>query len=360
MDISLMITVIAAFATPMILARFNIKLLPTSVAEIIVGIIIGKSCLNLVHIDSILTSMSTFGVILLLFLSGMEIDFSLFKKNNVPLTKLEQKQADDTPKITPVQVAVLAYALSFVAAFALAFLFKFTGLFTNVLLATILFSTIALGVVISVLKENELLSKPFGQTILLIAVLGEVVPLLSLTIYSSVVAGRGSQIWLIGLLFIAGAMIFRHFRWFFPALSKFNKSTTQIDMRLSFAVIITLVVLAEHVGAENILGAFVAGIVIKLFSERIHAAKAGCDRIRLFDSFLLHPDRSQARHSESFGGSKDDRSDSVVLFGVRPGQASGLLRTAAAFQTPKRLGRLDSFRNDDYARFGSSDGRRRP
>ena len=65
MDISLMITVIAAFATPMILARFNIKLLPTSVAEIIVGIIIGKSCLNLVHIDSILTSMSTFGVILL-------------------------------------------------------------------------------------------------------------------------------------------------------------------------------------------------------------------------------------------------------------------------------------------------------
>lgn len=79
MDISLMITVIAAFATPMILARFNIKLLPTSVAEIIVGIIIGKSCLNLVHIDSILTSMSTFGVILLLFLSGMEIDFSLFK-----------------------------------------------------------------------------------------------------------------------------------------------------------------------------------------------------------------------------------------------------------------------------------------
>ena len=153
----------------------------------------------------------------------MEIDFSLFKKNNAPLTKLEQKQADDTPKITPVQVAVLAYALSFVAAFALAFLFKFTGLFTNVLLATILFSTIALGVVISVLKENELLSKPFGQTILLIAVLGEVVPLLSLTIYSSVVAGRGSQIGLIGLLFIAGAMIFRHFRWFFPALSKFNK-----------------------------------------------------------------------------------------------------------------------------------------
>lgn len=260
----MLIVVVAAFVTPMILARFNVRLLPTSVAEIIVGIIIGKSCLNLVHINSLLSEMSTFGVILLLFLSGMEIDFTLFRKNSTPLTPLEQKKADAAPKITPVQTAVLAYVLCFAAAFGLAWIFRLTGLFTNVLLSMILFSTIALGIVISVLKENELLSRPLGQTLLLISVLGEVIPLLSLTVYSSVIAGRGGQIWLIGLLFIAGALIFRHFRWFFPALSKFTKSTTQVDMRLAFAVIVSLVVLAENVGAENILGAFVAGIVIKL------------------------------------------------------------------------------------------------
>ena len=189
---------------------------------------------------------------------------------------MEEKNAD--AKISPVKVALLAYGLSLLTALGLALLFKWTGLFTNVPLATILFATVALGVVISVLKENELLAKPLGQTLLLIAVLGEVVPLLALTIYSSLVSGRGGSIWLIGLLFIAGALMLRHFRWFFPALSKFNKATTQVDMRLAFAIIFSLVVLAEHVGAENILGAFVAGIVIKLLKPS-HATEEKLDAI---------------------------------------------------------------------------------
>ncbi len=89
-------------------------------------------------------------------------------------------------------------------ALALALLFKFFGLFSNFILAAILFSTVALGVVIAVLKENELLNKPLGQTLLLIAVLGEVVPLLCLTVYSSFVSGKGESAWLIFLLFIVG------------------------------------------------------------------------------------------------------------------------------------------------------------
>lgn len=50
------------------------------VAEIIMGIIIGQSFLNLVHKDSMLNILSTLGFIFLMFLSGLEIDFSTFKK----------------------------------------------------------------------------------------------------------------------------------------------------------------------------------------------------------------------------------------------------------------------------------------
>lgn len=80
MSVSFLIVTLAAFITPMVLARFKVSFLPTSVAEIIIGIIIGKSCFNLIHADTLLSWCSTFGVILLMFLSGMEIDFSLFKK----------------------------------------------------------------------------------------------------------------------------------------------------------------------------------------------------------------------------------------------------------------------------------------
>lgn len=264
MSLSFLLVSLVAFATPMLLNRLKIKLLPTSVAEIIIGIILGQSGFHLIKMDSLLSYMSTFGVIILLFLSGMEIEFSLFKKNSGPLTPLALKRADNAPTTSAVQVAVIGYALTLVTAFILAYCLKLSGLFNDVFLAGILFSTIALGIVISVLKENELLSKPLGQALLLIAVLGEVIPLLSLTLYTSIVAGHGASIWLVSLIFIVGAIIFRHFRWFFKALDSLNKSTTQIDIRLAFAIIITLVLLAEAVGAENILGAFVAGIVVKL------------------------------------------------------------------------------------------------
>lgn len=264
MSVSILIVTFVAFLTPMILQRFKISVLPTSVAEVLVGMIIGQSGFNLIHIDTSLNFLSNYGVIFLLFLSGMEIDFSLFKKNTGPLTPLARKKAANAPSTSPVQVACVAYFSSVVMAVVLALLFKYFGLFSNFILAAILFSTIALGVVISVLKENEMLNKPLGQTLLLIAVLGEVVPLLCLTGYSAFVSGKGESSLLIFLLFIVGALIFKRFRSFFTSLDSINKSTTQIDMRLALLIITTLVVLAESVGAEDILGAFIAGIVIKL------------------------------------------------------------------------------------------------
>ena len=278
MSVSVLIVTFAAFITPMVLQRFKISVLPTAVAEVLVGIVLGKSGFDLVQTEGILSFLSNYGVIFLLFLSGMEIDFSIFKKNNGPLTPLARKKAAKAPSTSPVQVAAVAYGGSLLMALALALLFKFFGLFSNFILAAILFSTVALGVVIAVLKENELLNKPLGQTLLLIAVLGEVVPLLCLTVYSSFVSGKGESAWLIFLLFIVGALLFKRFRSFFTSLDKINKSTTQIDIRLALLVITTLVVLAESVGAEDILGAFIAGIVIKLL-QPAHSTQEKLDAI---------------------------------------------------------------------------------
>ncbi|MHC5522140.1 monovalent cation:proton antiporter family protein [Ligilactobacillus saerimneri] len=263
MTVSLLLVTIVAFFVPLLLAKFKVSILPTSVAEILVGIILGKSCLNVIHIDSSLAYLSTLGVIMLMFLSGLEIDFSLFKKNVDP-SPLEQKRMAATPNTSPLLAASIAYVLSVVTSFILAMLFKVSGLFTDVALATILFATVSLGIVISLLKENELLSKKFGQAVLLFAIFGEVVPMLALTVYSSVHSGRGGSLWLISLLFILAAFLFHRFRRFFTFFDNINKSTTQLDIRLSFMVIIALVLTATGVGAENIFGAFVAGIVVKL------------------------------------------------------------------------------------------------
>ncbi len=77
---SLLIVLTAALITPLAMARFKLTVLPTAVVEILVGILLGPSLLNIVHTNSTLSLLSNTGVIFLLFLSGMEIDFSLFNR----------------------------------------------------------------------------------------------------------------------------------------------------------------------------------------------------------------------------------------------------------------------------------------
>ncbi len=75
---SLLIVIVVAFLTPIILHRFRLQLIPVVVAEIIMGLMIGKSGLNIIQEDMWLETLSTLGFIFLMFLSGLEIDFTAF------------------------------------------------------------------------------------------------------------------------------------------------------------------------------------------------------------------------------------------------------------------------------------------
>ncbi|WP_338210845.1 cation:proton antiporter [Lactiplantibacillus paraxiangfangensis] len=263
-QVSLVIILFAALLIPLVMAKFKISSLPTAVMEIIIGIILGPSVFNLVNTTSSISQLSTIGVIVLLFLSGMEIDFSLFKKRRTALTPLEQKNAVNLPKYSPVRLSVYAYGTIVILSLLLAASFKVSGLFSDFWLATILFATISLGIVIAALKEKELLSKAFGQTVLLIGVFGELVPMMGLTLYASVYGSDSKSLWLLLLILAVAALLLLRFKPFFRFYQNINKSTTQLDIRLAFFLIVTMVTVAESVGAENILGAFVAGIVLKL------------------------------------------------------------------------------------------------
>lgn len=256
MDLSLFIVSLAALVIPIIMARFKINAIPTAVAEIVTGIILGKSLLNTIKITSSVSLLSNLGVILLMFLSGMEINFDLFKKKDLPDTKQSS--------INPARIAVFSFAMITAMALILAEVLKLIGLFSDVMLAMIIFMTVALGVVIATLKEKEILSCPIGQTILLTAVLGEVIPLLLLTIYASINGGNAGKLWLIILLFLVAILLLKRFKQPYQWFNRISKSTTQLDIRLAFFLIFTLVTVAERVGAENILGAFLAGMVMKL------------------------------------------------------------------------------------------------
>lgn len=263
--LSLVIVVLAAFLTPIIVNRLNINFLPVVVAEILMGIVIGNAFLNIVERDSILNILSTLGFIFLMFLSGLEIDFKAFKKDK----RARQGQNDDESSIPGhLNLALTVFAFIMIISILLAYVFKWLGLVDDVLLMVIIISTISLGVVVPTLKEMNIMRTTIGQFILLVAVLADLVTMILLTVYGAINGQGGSTIWLIGILVVFTAISYilgvQFKRMSF--LQKLMDGTTQIGIRAVFALIILLVALAEGVGAENILGAFLAGVVVSLLN----------------------------------------------------------------------------------------------
>lgn len=263
--LSLVIVVVAAFLTPIIVNRLNINFLPVVVAEILMGIIIGHSFLNLVERDSVLNILSTLGFIFLMFLSGLEIDFKAFKKDSRS-RQGKNKQEKNLP--SHLNLALTVFGFIMLISIILAYAFKWLGLVDDVLLMVIIISTISLGVVVPTLKEMNIMRTTIGQFILLVAVLADLVTMLLLTVYGAINGHGGSTIWLTGIL-IVFTIIFYIIGGLFKRMSFLQKlmdGTTQIGIRAVFALIILLVALAEGVGAEYILGAFLAGVVVSLLN----------------------------------------------------------------------------------------------
>ena len=261
--LSLVVVVLAAFFTPILVNRLRITFLPIVVAEILMGIVIGHSFLNLVERDAMLNILSTLVFIFLMFLSGLEIDFKAFKRDKSSANK-EQKLKKQEPG--HLQLAVVVFMFIMIISIIFAYMFKWFGLIDDVLLIVIIISTISLGVVVPTLKEMNIMRTTIGQFILLVAVLADLVTMILLTAYGTLHASGNTSLWLIGSLVVFTIIFYLLGGIFKKAqfLQKLMDGTTQIGIRAVFALIILLVALAEGVGAENILGAFLAGVVVSL------------------------------------------------------------------------------------------------
>ncbi|MGD6896038.1 monovalent cation:proton antiporter family protein [Bacillus infantis] len=267
---SLVIVILAAFITPIVLHRLKLNFIPVVVAEIIVGLIIGKSGFDLVHEDMWLETLSTLGFIFLMFLSGLEIDFSAFKKS-----KKKAVLRNGKPEPNTFLVASIVFVGIFAVSLLLSYLFVLAGFIDNAFLMTLIISTISLGVVVPTLKEAHLMKTGIGQIILLIAVIADLATMILLAVFVSLNDGGEGNTWLLLVLFGAGVILFfvgKKFqkRNFIEAMST---GTVQIGTRAVFTLILLLVGLSETVGAENILGAFLAGVLVSLLApnqEMIH------------------------------------------------------------------------------------------
>lgn len=265
--VSLLIITALAAVVPILAKRFRLIQLPIVVGEILAGIVIGRSGLNLIEPSETLTFLAEFGFTYLMFLSGLEVDFDLL---------LGARDAEDTPLWeSPIFSAVLVFLLTLLLGLGSAVGLQRLGMVENPLLMGLILSTTSLGIVVPVLKERNLLGTAYGQALLLAALLADFVTLFLLTIViAAMTRGLTPNLLLIVVLLIAFAFVARVARTLvrIPAwqrmVEELSVATAQIRVRGAFALMVAWVVLAEALGVEVILGAFLAGALVGLLAGR--------------------------------------------------------------------------------------------
>lgn len=242
--LQLTIVLIASLIATLVSRRLKI---PAVVGQMLVGILIAPSVLGLVHSGHVLEVMSEIGVILLMFLAGIESDLTVLKKNF---------KASMLVAVGGVIVPLIAFGL-------VAFGFGY-GISTSFFYG-IVFAATSVSITVEVLQEYGKLSTRAGSIILGAAVVDDILAVLILSIFTSFKnGGSGSHLFfqfLLELLFFAFLFLVHKL---IPRFWKFVQKLPIANKNTIVALIICLglSLLADSVGMSAVIGSFFAGLAI--------------------------------------------------------------------------------------------------
>ena len=247
----LLVVVAVAFAVPFTLGLLPRVKLPSVVLELVLGIAIGPAALGWVHVDQTISVVALLGLVFLLFLAGLEIEFEHLRGRVLKVTGL-------------------AWLGSFAIAVVVGFALKAGGLVQTPLLVAVILSATSLGVIIPVLKDAGEISTPFGQLVVAAGTIADFGAIILLSILFTGEGGTTATLLLIAALLgmafalwlvVTGA---ERSRLVMQDLQRLQDTTAQIRVRGAIVVLVAFAALAQELGLEVILGAFAAGAVLTL------------------------------------------------------------------------------------------------
>ncbi|GLI04554.1 Na+/H+ antiporter GerT [Paenibacillus tyrfis] len=221
---------------------------PSVLGKLLIGIIIGPAVLGWIESNDFVHYMAGIGVILLMFIAGLETDLEQLKRT----------------WRSAFAVAIGGIILPFLGGYAVADAFGLGS--TYALFMGVVFSATSVSITVQVLKDLNRLNSREGATILGAAVVDDVIVVIILAIMMSFL-GNGNDISL-GLLiskkiifFIVAAVV----GWL--AVPRFMKlferiSVTEPVITMALAVCFGFAYFADMMGMAAIIGSFAAGISI--------------------------------------------------------------------------------------------------
>jgi Kef-type K+ transport system membrane component KefB len=225
-------------------------IVPVVVVELLLGVVLGPKVFGL-HVTALVAFFSDLGLGLLFFFAGYEIDL--------------QRIAGQ-----PLRLAAAGWCLSLVLAYAIGGVLAATGIVLSLLYTGSALATTAIGTLIPILSDSGELRTRFGTFLLAAGAIGELGPVLLLTLILSTESTLHNA--LILVVFVAltvGVAIFavRSSGWTVPLFERTLESSSQLAVRWIVVLVFALALLASELGLDLLLGGFAAGVITRQVLE---------------------------------------------------------------------------------------------
>lgn len=241
---------IALFA-PLLVSLAPRLQVPAVVLEILLGVLVGPSLLGWVEVEVPLEVLSIIGLSFLLFLGGLELDLGSVRSQGAWI--------------------VVAYGFSAALALAAGALISIIDDNDQAVFVAIALASTSLGLVVPVLRDAGISFTPLGQLTLAASSVGEFGAVLGLALFYSEGGSRiESQILLLvafSILVVAVAWAFTRAQRsprFSDTLLRKEETSSQLGVRIAMLVMAVFVALSTDLGFEAVLGAFVAGVLLRI------------------------------------------------------------------------------------------------
>jgi Kef-type K+ transport system membrane component KefB len=249
---NLLVIAAVAAAVPLALGWAPRLRIPSVVLEIVAGIVLGPSVLGWVRVDLPVRVLSLVGLAFLLLLAGLEIDVRGLRGRLLRLS-------------------AAGYVVSAVLAVLAGVGFRGLGWTPAPLFLAVALTATSLGLVVPVLKDAGRVAGPVGQATIASASVADFTAIVLLTLLFSTSGGGagmtavflGAFGVLVAVLALAVGRVGRSMR-LGEVLVRLQDTTAEIRVRLVVVLLVAFVALAERLGLEAILGAFLAGALVGL------------------------------------------------------------------------------------------------
>ena len=254
-DLSTSVDTLLAIAVVFVLAPLLLAVLPgPRIPQVVLliagGIVIGPEVLALGSPQSV-QILADVGVGFVFLLAGYEVELHLFREDAG-------------------RRAVLAWVLTVALAVGVVALLEVAGLVRAFVPVALALTTTALGTLLPILRENDMLRGRLGRYLLAAGAVGELLPILGIALFLGI-ANRlvaTASLLAVGVLAVvlSGTARLVRGRGITAVIAGMQHATTQVTLRLTLLLLLGLLAVTDRFHLDAVLGAFAAGMVLRRWS----------------------------------------------------------------------------------------------